>query len=238
MDRPRSLTQVATPAGGGPHSERSGTNLHSRSLRQEKARAPAKFVIAPLAPLLAAMAIGIVADRWFVVFESKTLGAIALVLGVIAIFTNRHTRLSSLALVAAFSVIGATWHHYRWSDMAPTTWPGPPRKRQGLRGCAVSCARHAVCDTSAPVLASVQATKTKSRHGSFSISHLLVMASVGTTRPDERSSSSRATGRQSEQARPSRRPARSPRSPHRSILVNSTIVRICSPGNSPAPQRR
>ena len=35
----------------------------------------------------------------------------------IAILTNRHTRLSSLALVAAFSVIGAAWHHYRWSDM-------------------------------------------------------------------------------------------------------------------------
>ncbi len=74
-------------------------------------------MIAPLAPVVAAVAIGIVADRWFLTFATKTWVMIALALGVIAIMTNRRTRLNTLALLAAFFAIGAGWHHYRWSDM-------------------------------------------------------------------------------------------------------------------------
>jgi competence protein ComEC len=118
VDRPRSLTQVATPAGGGPPSERSGRNIRSRSLWQDKARAPGKFVIAPLAPLLGAMAIGIVADRWFIEFTTNLLAGILLALGVIAILTNRRIRVCYLVLLAAFAVAGAAWHHCRWSDMS------------------------------------------------------------------------------------------------------------------------
>ena len=77
-----------------------------------------RFVIAPLAPLLVASAVGIVADRWLLAFETKQWVKVALALGVIAILTNRHTRLCYLALLAAFAAIGAGWHHHRWSDMA------------------------------------------------------------------------------------------------------------------------
>ena len=77
-----------------------------------------RFVIAPLAPLLAAAAVGIVADRWLLALETKTWVTIALPFGVIAIVTIRHTRLFCLALLAGIAAIGAGWHHHRWSDMA------------------------------------------------------------------------------------------------------------------------
>jgi competence protein ComEC len=76
-----------------------------------------RFVTAPLAPALVAIAIGILADRWLIALETQTLDLIALALGVIAIVTNRHARFCNLALLAALPFVGAAWHHYRWSDM-------------------------------------------------------------------------------------------------------------------------
>ena len=74
-------------------------------------------MIAPLAPVLIATVIGIVADRWFLALETKTWITIALVLGVIAILTNRHVRVCNLAVLVAYAMLGGGWHHYRWSDM-------------------------------------------------------------------------------------------------------------------------
>ena len=67
---------------------------------------------------LAAMAIGIVADRWLsrsrIVYLGHTRPDARRDRDAAR---NRHMRLSSLALVTAFAMIGAGWHHYRWSDM-------------------------------------------------------------------------------------------------------------------------
>ena len=77
-----------------------------------------RFVIAPLAPLVVAAAVGIVADRWLLALDTLTWVKIALAFGVIAIVTIRHTRIFCLALLAGIAAIGAGWHHHRWSDMA------------------------------------------------------------------------------------------------------------------------
>jgi competence protein ComEC len=105
-----------------------------------------RFVIAPLAPILVAATLGIVADRWLLAFETKTWVTIALPFGVIAILTNRHTRICCLALLAGVLAIGAGWHHLCWSDMVaddlarsvtetprPTWARGVVREARGLR---------------------------------------------------------------------------------------------------------
>ena len=54
------------------------TNLPGLGARTRPARKreePVKFVIAPLAPLAAAVAAGIVADRWLLPLETETLGS-------------------------------------------------------------------------------------------------------------------------------------------------------------------
>ena len=63
------------------------------------------------------IAIGIVADRWFLSWEATTFVKLALALGAIALLANRHARLCNLTLLAAYCVLGAGWHHYRWSDL-------------------------------------------------------------------------------------------------------------------------
>src|SRR6202041_2726166 len=104
------------PASDIPRADRSATELGSRSRR--KSSQPIRFVIAPLAPLVVAAAVGIVADRWLLALETKRWGTIALAFGVIAIVTIRHTRIFCLALLAGIAAIGAGWHHHCWSDMA------------------------------------------------------------------------------------------------------------------------
>ena len=37
--------------------------------------------------------------------------------GAIALLANRRARICNLTLLAAYCVVGAGWHHYRWSDM-------------------------------------------------------------------------------------------------------------------------
>jgi len=77
---------------------------------------PARLVIAPLAPLVAAAAAGIVADRWLLPAETTTWAAMALVLGMIAALTIRHTILFCMAVLAATAAVSGGWHHHRWSD--------------------------------------------------------------------------------------------------------------------------
>jgi competence protein ComEC len=116
VDRPGSLAPTAMPAGGIPRADRSATEFGSRSRR--KSSQPMRFVIAPLAPLVVAAAVGIVADRWLLALDTLTWVRIALAFGVIAIVTIRHTKIFCLALLAGIAAIGAGWHHHRWSDMA------------------------------------------------------------------------------------------------------------------------
>ncbi len=118
VDRPGSFTPAATPAHAPPRAERSGSKFGIQVPSQGNTSRPVTFVIAPLAPLLVATAIGIVSDRWFLALETKKLAMISLTFGVTAILARRHTRFCSLMLLAAFWAIGAGWHHHRWSDMA------------------------------------------------------------------------------------------------------------------------
>ncbi len=76
------------------------------------------FVIAPLAPLVAAMAAGIIADRWLDPCETKVWVTIALVLGAIAALTTRVTSVFHVAMLAAIAAIGGGWHHHRWTDQS------------------------------------------------------------------------------------------------------------------------
>jgi competence protein ComEC len=116
VDRPGLLAPNAMPAGGISRADRSGPELGTRS--QRKLSQPMRFVIAPLAPILAAAAVGIVADRWFLAIETKMWVTIALAFGVIAFVTIRHTGIFCVALLVGTAAIGAGWHHYRWADMA------------------------------------------------------------------------------------------------------------------------
>ena len=93
-----------------------------------------RFVIAPLAPLVAAVAVGIVADRWLLPFETKTWVMIALALGVIAIVTDRRTRSVTWPLLAAFSRSGPAGIIIAGRTWLPTTWPGASPKHPGRRG--------------------------------------------------------------------------------------------------------
>ena len=86
--------------------------------RIENASSPA-FVVAPLVPLVAAVAMGIVVDRFVEPCQTKAWLMIALACGAIAVLTVRRALISSLAVMVASCAIGGGWHHFRWSDMAP-----------------------------------------------------------------------------------------------------------------------
>jgi competence protein ComEC len=95
-----------------------GASLGSGTPAEKHREEATRFVIAPLAPLVAAVAAGIVADRWFVPFETQMWASIALTFGAVAIGTIGHTAVYNLAVLAAFGAVGAGWHHVRWSDLA------------------------------------------------------------------------------------------------------------------------
>ncbi|HKI19987.1 MAG TPA: ComEC/Rec2 family competence protein, partial [Isosphaeraceae bacterium] len=76
-------------------------------------------MIAPLVPLIAAVALGIVVDRYGEPCQTQAWLTIALACGLIAVLTVRRALISSLAVMVASCAIGGGWHHFRWSDMAP-----------------------------------------------------------------------------------------------------------------------
>src|SRR5258707_3938667 len=96
-------------ARGGNSTDRRDSGVGSRSVIQSQRGDPIRFVIAPLAPLVAAMAAGIIADRWLEPCETKVWVTIALVLGAIAASTTRHTSVFCIALLSATSAIGRGW---------------------------------------------------------------------------------------------------------------------------------
>ena len=75
-------------------------------------------MIAPLAPLVAAMAAGIIVDRWLDPCETKVWVTIALILGAIAALTTRVTSIFYVSMLAAIAAIGGGWHHHRWTDQS------------------------------------------------------------------------------------------------------------------------
>ncbi len=71
---------------------------------------------APLAPLVAAMALGITVDRFVEPWAMSPWINLALAASVVAALTCRRAIASSLAVMIAFFAIGGGWHHYRWTD--------------------------------------------------------------------------------------------------------------------------
>ncbi len=119
MDRDGSFTFNQMPAGdnlSAPPVENS-RGIRSRKARRSPEQPPARM-IAPLAPLLAALAAGIVADRWFLTWETVTFATMVLGLGVAAVVLLQRASFSHLAVLGACFSIGAGWHHVRWSDLA------------------------------------------------------------------------------------------------------------------------
>ncbi len=75
-------------------------------------------MIAPLVPLIAAVAMGIVADRYGEPCQTESWIMIALACGIFAVLTVRRALISSAAVLVAACAVGGGWHHVRWSDMA------------------------------------------------------------------------------------------------------------------------
>jgi competence protein ComEC len=70
----------------------------------------------PLAPLVAAMSLGIVADRFVEPWPTSAWITLILAYSAIAALTFRRDLVSSLTLLAAFWAIGGGWHHDWWWD--------------------------------------------------------------------------------------------------------------------------
>ena len=105
-------------AGGRPRAERSGIGLGFQGRLEHKKLEPTRIVVAPLAPLVVAVAAGVLADRWLDPCLTKTWVTVALVLGAIAMLAIRHTILFCCAMLPAFAALGGGWHHHCWSDLA------------------------------------------------------------------------------------------------------------------------
>jgi len=75
-------------------------------------------VVAPQVPLVVALALGIVMDRYADPYQTRTWVGLALAFGTIAALTVRHALICSSAILAAIVAIGGGWHHFRWADLA------------------------------------------------------------------------------------------------------------------------
>ncbi|MGO9465078.1 MAG: ComEC/Rec2 family competence protein [Isosphaeraceae bacterium] len=103
-----------------PHEGRAGGHTHhAPSVRAIPRPGARRVAIAPLAPLVAAVATGIVFDRFREPCDTSAWAILGLAFGAIAALSVRRELISSLALLGAFLAIGAGWHHYRWSDLDP-----------------------------------------------------------------------------------------------------------------------
>ena len=76
-----------------------------------------RFAIAPLVPLVAAVAIGIAVDRYGEPCQTDSWVRMAVTFGTIAVVTLRRVVVSSSAVMLAACAIGGGWHHSQWSDM-------------------------------------------------------------------------------------------------------------------------
>lgn len=77
-----------------------------------------RLPVAPLAPLVVAVAAGIVADRFGPAWPTASWGALAAAATAAAGLLWRRAA-GNAALVIAFAALGGGWHHHRWSDLAP-----------------------------------------------------------------------------------------------------------------------
>lgn len=81
-------------------------------------RAPV-WPVAPLAPVLFALVLGVVIDRFAEPFATTTWASFLLVLAVASVSSFRRGRVSTLCLLGAIVAAGGGYHHHRWFDLDP-----------------------------------------------------------------------------------------------------------------------
>ena len=74
------------------------------------------FRCVPLAPVVMAVALGIMVDRFVEPWGTSRWAILSLASGLVAVAALGRAILSSLALLAACCAIGGGWHHHRWWD--------------------------------------------------------------------------------------------------------------------------
>ena len=116
MDQLASFQSHGMQARDGNAASRCGSVVASPADSESKRANLQGFVIAPLAPLVAALAAGIIADRCLEPCETKVWVTIGLTLGAVAALTTRITSVFYVTMLAAVVAIGGGWHHHRWSD--------------------------------------------------------------------------------------------------------------------------
>jgi len=103
-----------------PDQVRRGGNLRDGPSNQARNRPAARGgLVAPLAPLFAAVSAGIVIDRFVEPCGALAWAILALAFGAITVLSLRRGLISKPAIAAAFLAIGACWHHDRWSVLDP-----------------------------------------------------------------------------------------------------------------------
>jgi competence protein ComEC len=78
---------------------------------------PRRFYVPPIVPLVAALATGIVVDRFVEPCVTQTWFELTMISVTIAVFLIRRGWLYRAAMLVAVAAVGGGWHHYRWSDM-------------------------------------------------------------------------------------------------------------------------
>ncbi len=82
-------------------------------------RTAPRFVAAPFVWMVAAMATGIVLDRYLEPWSTRKWAGLTLVFAATAVFAARRPLLCGGLVLAATAAMGAAWHHSRYSDMDP-----------------------------------------------------------------------------------------------------------------------
>ncbi|HZW29741.1 MAG TPA: ComEC/Rec2 family competence protein, partial [Isosphaeraceae bacterium] len=105
---------VVAPGSDAGSTLRSAGDRPASAVRTRTEGAP--FWCVPLAPVVAAVALGIVVDRFDARWGTPWWAVLTLVGGMVALAAMRRAVLSSLALLVACCAIGGGWHHSRWWD--------------------------------------------------------------------------------------------------------------------------
>ena len=99
---------------GGTLSRRSGAPCDATPKRERTDSLPLRVV--PLAPLLVALSLGIMVDRFVEPWETWSWAILAAACGGSAALSFRRETLAGASVLAAFCAIGGGWHHSWWTD--------------------------------------------------------------------------------------------------------------------------
>lgn len=105
---------------------------------------------APLIPLVVAVAVGIIVDRYAEPWATSTWVALAVGAGAAALMGTNRELAGSLAVVAAFGASAAGGITRGGGTAIPTTWRRPLTRRPGRLGSAAWSARRWACGRTVP----------------------------------------------------------------------------------------